>query len=136
MVKNYGVIESMAENFHSQLNTDKDINLIFTGSSGCMIATIFYNVIAKSHKVNLILLRKKGEKSHDIRFKERNWDCVNVFVDDHIFEGETLYRCYKDICKEKPDFIFDYIVVSWVQVKTLDKIQNIGRNLVYSNTIN
>ena len=139
MDKNYNTIVLLATDFYNSILEEvrgKDINLIFSGSSGCMVATIFYSVIKQIQdvKIDMFYIRKKGEESHETLIYSRDLDRINIFVDDHIFEGETLYRCYDELVKEKKDFVFDYIIVSWVRIKTIDRI-NICNNIVYSQTV-
>ena len=135
---NYNSIVDMATEFYDFIKDEKNINLIFCGSSGCMLATIYFTVINQINPntiINMVYIRKKGEKSHDILGHKIFFPNKNIFIDDHIFHGETLGHCLKTLRKEKNNFIFDYVVVSWITPKALDKFKNDSNNICFSNKI-
>lgn len=72
----------------------RKINLICTGSSGAIIATIFSLNIPNENKI--VHVKKEGEKAHvssiDIYSGE-----VNVIVDDFMVTGDTLNKIYAAI---------------------------------------
>ena len=139
MDANYHEIYDMATEFFNSISGEvigKELNLFFTGSSGCIISTIFFTAsksIKNLGKVNMVLIRKKGEKSHDVISAKPKYgeSIVNIFVDDHIFDGDTLFTCHKTLSKEKKDFIFDYVIITWLRGRALDRItkSNITNNI-------
>ena len=107
----------------------KQINLICRGSSGSIMATIFYTVIksiSPKKNVKIIYVRKDKDDSHGCKADGfRHWnDVVQIFVDDFISSGETFEACLKDLKKINSQFSFDYAVVgsnnSWGFQKKYD----------------
>ena len=135
---NYDVIHSMATEFWDKVCGElggRSINLVFSGSSGAMIATIFYSVMRGVSDINLVNIRKKCEKSHetDLIGCRLDWDsAVSIFVDDHIFEGNTLIRCHRGVRK---GFVFDYVVVSWVRAAAFNRIGGMVDRLFYTGLV-
>lgn len=136
---NYNIIVDMANEFTTLAKIDRNVNLIFCGSSGCMIATIYFAAIKKVYpdvKINMVYVRKKGEKSHDILHRKVDFAELNIFVDDHIYHGETIQHVLKIMRKEKMNFMFDYVAVAWITPNSLIKVKLDTHNICYSNTIN
>ena len=140
---NYDVIQSMAIEFWDKVSGElggKKVNLIFSGSSGAMIATIFYSVMRGDSDISLVNIRKRNEKSHDRWVGDKvDWGAINIFVDDHIFEGDTLSYSYKFIGKSVSswygEFRFDYVVVSWVRASAFNRIEYYVKNLFYTGLV-
>lgn len=144
MGTNYGNILSMVNEFLYRIKDSingKKINLIFSGSSGCIISTIFYNVFRELEpelSVSLVYIRKRKEKSHE-NDSLRNFefvDRVNIFVDDHVFDGETISTCISYIRKNHvKNFMFDYVVVSFILMRSLRLLEGYTNSVFYTKTI-
>ena len=117
---NYPRIELMATLFCERFKSDltKNITLYCMGSSGAIIATIFYQILSKlmpDIKIEICHVKKSGEESHSgaINFSSSN---ISVFVDDFISSGQTVRTCIDKIKTYGYEFeSFDYIVVSWAR---------------------
>lgn len=80
------------------------INLIGTGSSGAILCTLVSLKIDKFfNQVNVIHIKKPGEKSHYDNSSNYMMDYINIFVDDFMESGATIERVYKEL-KEKTNF--------------------------------
>lgn len=141
---NYGNILSMANEFLFRIKDNlsgKKVNLIFSGSSGCIISTLFYNVFREVEpeiQVELVYIRKKKEKSHEneslrnFEFENR----INIFVDDHIFDGDTISTSIAFVRKNyMKTFKFDYVVVSFIFNRTLNLLEGFTESVFYTKSV-
>ncbi len=79
---------------------DRRINLICMGSSGAIVATLFFLQVDNT---KIIHVKKNGESSHNFNcfYPEDFINTVNVIVDDFVGTGATLnmiYSTIKDYC--------------------------------------
>ena len=83
----------------------------------------------------MLYVRKKKERSHDTLPIKKDFSRINIFVDDHIFQGETITWCYKQMRGECGSFQFDYLLVGWIRPIVLNDIGYMSKNLVYCNNL-
>lgn len=98
-----------------KLDTSKEIKIFCTGESGTIMASFFAQELMGHYPfVKVININKRGIKTHRDSFSEINGvGSINIFIDDHIHSGNTLFQVYRKILNEnKEGFIFDYVVVS------------------------
>lgn len=103
--RNRASINRMGENIALMLkkiySTDKEINLVCTGSSGAIIAALVSDKIKNLNKI--IHVPKNNETMHRTlqdSIRSEDLDMINILVDDVIESGETI-RC---MLKEFEDF--------------------------------
>lgn len=145
MDTNFKLIKDMISEFYerqflfSDVNvTDRKVNIIFSGNSGSMIATLLYSYMLERNpyqKIEMVLIRKPKDDSHDVMTHQYDFNNINIFIDDHIFYGETYFRCLNECARisRNKDFQFDFVVCSWIRSKTFNRI--VPKNIFYSGTI-
>jgi hypothetical protein len=112
----------------------KGINLVCRGSSGVFVSAIFYELLKDklpNKNINIVYIRKIGEKSHCNTYNNIENSYVTIFVDDFIERGETIEACYNYV-SEKGIKLFDWCVCSYMCSVGLDKVKLFVTNLVCS----
>jgi phosphoribosylpyrophosphate synthetase len=127
------------------ITSSKEICLVCMGSSGSIIAAMFYKAIREKYTSQVIKIchvKKDGESSHGSRISglssEKN--SLYVWVDDFIDRGQTVIDCHNLIIKHGStgfysgrvtnDFKFDYVVCT--TISCLDKVESLTNNLIYN----
>jgi len=112
---NYPIFIDLANKFIECAKTEieeKDIiKLICRGSSGAIIATIFYQKIQEAfpeQKIHIVHIKKDNEQSHSNQVEGlhvyNEQEHLYVWIDDHINTGETLEACKHAIINRGPNF--------------------------------
>jgi hypoxanthine phosphoribosyltransferase len=118
--KNIPIINNMGVRIKSiliekKLESDDQINLICSGSSGAIISSIIATILYKDFKgVNIRHIKKDGESSHAAdnyksHFYSSYFNGFNIIVDDFICSGDTMKRIFSKI---KDDIQIDIIAIS------------------------
>lgn len=149
---NVASVNNIAEDFlsisYKDIRNAKTIVLVCMGSSGAIIATLFYNAIYKKYKDKKILLchvKKENEESYAERVTglPLGEKALYIWVDDFIESGATLYNTIsalrdffdkKGITFEDGVFKFDYVVCSSIYPNkcTINNMESITNNLIYN----
>jgi hypothetical protein len=121
------------------------INLVCRGSSGCFVASIFYELFLTkkrfwknglSKDVRIVLIRKEDETSHslnNISGESNKEDSLWVFVDDFVDDGETIEKSFKRLKNyhfSKQDWKFDWVVCNNSRISGFRKLENYTNNLI------
>jgi orotate phosphoribosyltransferase-like protein len=108
-----------------KLNTDAQINLICSGSSGAIIASIIATILYdKFEKVCIRYIKKDGENSHGFSYMCSEWfKGFNIIVDDFITTGATMKYIFNKINNNtKVDLIaVSEIDCDWLSINYLRK---------------
>ena len=150
MKTNVSSTKKMAKDFISIASRDlasvNNFVLICMGSSGAIVATVFYNAIHTKYKsinISLCHVKKENEECHGERISGLvcQVNTLYVWVDDFIESGETIEMCLDSIRNflnkkgvTKNLFKFDYVVCSTINpnkcnVKSIEKMTN---NIIYN----
>jgi orotate phosphoribosyltransferase-like protein len=109
---NIPIINTMANQIRlllikNKVSKDTMINLICSGSSGAIIASIVSTILYENfNKIHIRHIKKDGESSHgNDNYKSHNLSGLNIIVDDFIASGETIKRIFSKINDEYPIYL-------------------------------
>jgi hypothetical protein len=119
----------------SDLEAFDKIDIICRGSSGAIIATIFYSELKREYPESRIWInhvKKPGESSHSTAISLES-HTLKVFVDDFVSSGDTVIETW-DACKKRANFFtkFHYIVVASVRQGNVNSFEshNLSDNII------
>lgn len=94
--ENVKIIEEIAK-----IESNKKIAIVFTGSSGSILAALTYErlMCKEGYNIFLINVRKPGDDCHQKGEGEYTFykDFVFIFIDDLIESGKTMKRVFKEM---------------------------------------
>lgn len=109
----------------------RDINLLCTGSSGSIIASLLFAELDQEN-VFVCHIKKDGENSHSgDNFRLGSLDDINVIIDDFSSSGSTIEKIYSKIKQHNSDIEINYLILSRINedsfyvIKDIIKPQNI-----------
>lgn len=110
------LVNDSAKIIMSEVPEASNFNFIVRGSSGAILGTIFlqiFNTIFTNSKFKIIHIKKPGELSHMINLHYSDFEGINIFVDDFIASGSTIYKTLEEVrtIMKEPDFSFDFLIV-------------------------
>ena len=92
----------------------RDINLLCTGSSGSIIASLLFAELDQEN-VFVCHIKKDGESSHaGNNFRLSSLDDINVIIDDFSSSGETIERIYSKVKQYNSDIDINYLILSGI----------------------
>ncbi len=137
---------------NDDLEKSNNIVLICMGSSGAIVATIFYNTLQRKYKdktISICHIKKENEESHGDRISGfiTQVDTLYIWVDDFIISGETLEMCFNVINskletlkntfyvinRKLHHFKYDYVICSTIKPQcNILSIEKMSNNLIYN----
>lgn len=103
----------------------RDINLLCTGSSGSIIASLLF---AKLEQENVFVchIKKDGESSYaGNNFRLSSLDDINVIIDDFSSSGSTIERIYSKIKQYNSDIEINYLILSGIGTDSVYVIKEV-----------
>jgi hypoxanthine phosphoribosyltransferase len=139
------LVEQFSEIAEEDIIKYNRMTLVCQGSSGSIVATIFYLYLTEKYPkicINIVTIKKDNESSHSTKFTSIPYNYDNkvmyVWVDDHIDQGDTIKRCrnrYVECDSSYSNFLFDWAVClsseySLSESKQLEFFETVTKNMV------
>lgn len=119
--ENFIIIEKMGNCIKTILKENKipkdtDINIICSGSSGAIIASIITAILIKTYEnVYVRHIKKDGENSHSGNYIFKELCGFNIVVDDFIATGSTMHYIFEQL---HTDTKIDLVAISGTTIIT------------------
>lgn len=100
-----------------EIDEKKQLQIVCMGSSGAILATLFYQHLVNAYPKNVISIihiKKQGENSHSSSCSGLRLSAIHIFVDDFVFSGSTI-KVITDRIRSgtmTPSFTFRYLLTA------------------------